>query len=668
MTGNAMGGSRSSGHPETVTAEEVTMPGRHRARGGPGVDTWIPAVPADAAGHHRHRPGATPPPPRHPAFTPAQGTLPVPQAESWLPQPTRLQQERGAFEPPRRGRIDLPQPTRNRLGGAAAARSNNRSDTAAAGAGDRGCGHPRSETVASPDDLGTTTPGDRSPSDVGDGHAAGGTSTEQPERDARGASAGGATASGRAPKIDGRGFAPNSGDLGTVAGAGSWPESKAEGAVGRSVDLATPVEPVAAAPVAAGTGRVANGSTVVPDWQPVSEVDRAWAPPGTTRSLADMRFAQAAKPPVQPAAETPMRPRPDKQTAHASAEEHVAGSQAQVRRTRRERVEATAATLAGSGRLPAAAREGRNEVPRRQRVSLRAPAVKKPEPEDEEEVRVYAAPLLDGLGKFDLGSVPASVTPPKTWRKAAWFATGASGAVVVGLLFAGTFLVGGPTTTTDALGGGWPGRQNGGNPLVLDPSLGQHSDSGDSRSDSNSDGNHPSRDTDSADSDTHPQNAAASPSSDEQMPTDPSSSSSSGPITTEPITTGPTSSTSPPSTPEKPPITPAQRETSPTSVLYTSPKDAQKMGDNSETFFNTVTTDPQEASSVTTGDLKSEGPQRLRQRYADVAYFEVKKVQIDPDSNTTVNTLEVTHTDGTKTVEQRTLTFGDDEKIADDGS
>ncbi|MGW4483777.1 hypothetical protein ACWEOE_08040 [Amycolatopsis sp. NPDC004368] len=436
-----------------------------------------------------------------------------------------------------------------------------------------------------------------------------------------------------------------------VTDTGSWPQaSQPSGA------RFAPVE-----------RRVTTGQAVVPDRRPVSEVDRAWAAPGTTRSLADV-------PP------------------------HGGLGQAPVRRSRRERVAATAATLAQPPvaeeavvehgteeaevarervELSAAPAEettgaAQPEPPKRQRVTLRAPAVKPlgaraqgGQDLEDSEVRVYAAPLLDGLGKFDLGSVPASVTPPKTWRKAAWFATGASGAVVVGLLFAGTFLVGGPTTTTDALGGGWPGRQNGGNPLILpDPSLGQQGSTGGGPRDSSSGSSrHGTGDTsDSEDPNTHPQNAGGSETSSARTPTDPSSSDSSS----APVTTG--AASTPAGPPVKPPITPAPRQTAPTNVWYDTAKNPEKMGDNSEKFFNTVTTDPNEAAAVTTGDLEQEGPQGLRQRYANVAYFEVKKVEIDPDNNTTVNTLEVTHTDGTKTMEQRTLTFGDDDKIADDGA
>ena len=43
-------------------------------------------------------------------------------------------------------------------------------------------------------------------------------------------------------------------------------------------------------------------------------------------------------------------------------------------------------------------------------------------------------------------------------------------------------------------------------------------------------------------------------------------------------------------------------------------------------------------------------------------------MSIDPERGVTVNTVEMTHTDGSKSIEQRTLTFGDGEKITDDGA
>ncbi|NBH09375.1 hypothetical protein, partial [Amycolatopsis sp. SID8362] len=293
-----------------------------------------------------------------------------------------------------------------------------------------------------------------------------------------------------------------------------------------------------------------------------------------------------------------------------------------------------------------------DQAARRTRVSLAAPRPSAVDL-DEDDVRIYSAPPLDGLGGFTIGSVPASVTPPKTWRKAAWFATGASGAVVVGLLCAGSFLVGKPPVD-QAVQGSWPGYQ--GVPTVIDPT-GEHqppseggSASGPETSSRPGNDNAGERKTSA--------NGGAGPGE-----------SSSGPGSSTSDSTGTTpGTTTPASAPQKPPVTPAQRETPVKPPWwYSFPPDAQTMGDNSEKFFNTVTTDPASASSVTTGELHDQGPQALAERYAGIAYFEVKKVSIDQQRGVTVNTVEVTHTDGTKTMEERTLTFGDGDKIATDG-
>jgi hypothetical protein len=296
------------------------------------------------------------------------------------------------------------------------------------------------------------------------------------------------------------------------------------------------------------------------------------------------------------------------------------------------------------------------QAARRTRVSLATPKPRGADQEDDD-VRVYAVPPIDGLGGFTIGSVPASVTPPKTWRKAAWFATGASGAVVVGLLCAGSFLVGKPPMD-QAVQGSWPGYQ--GAPAVVDPTVEQPPSEGGGAA--------------GPDTSPHSENAAGTTSGGGAGPVDsaapppaagPDTSTGTGTGTTGPQTTG---TTTPGGAPRKPPVTPAQRETPAKAPWwYSFPPDAQTMGDNSEKFFNTVTTDPGTASSVTTGDLHDQGPQALSERYAGIAYFEVKKVSIDQERGVTVNTVEVTHTDGTKTIEERTLTFGDGDKIASDG-
>jgi hypothetical protein len=296
------------------------------------------------------------------------------------------------------------------------------------------------------------------------------------------------------------------------------------------------------------------------------------------------------------------------------------------------------------------------QAARRTRVSLATPKPRGADQEDDD-VRVYAVPPIDGLGGFTIGSVPASVTPPKTWRKAAWFATGASGAVVVGLLFAGSFLVGKPPMD-QAVQGAWPGYQ--GAPTVDEPVTG-----GDRQQPTSRPGT-----SDAGTESTRPEDDATGPSSggggagpvDGTVPTPPGHTSGSPGSTT----SGDTATTS--GLPQKPPVTSAERETPVKAPWwYSFPPDVQTLGDNSEKFFNTVTTDPGTASSVTTGDLHDQGPHALAERYAGIAYFEVKKVSIDQERGVTVNTVEVTHTDGTKTIEERTLTFGDGDKIASDG-
>ncbi|MCR6490301.1 hypothetical protein M8542_46595 [Amycolatopsis sp. OK19-0408] len=293
-----------------------------------------------------------------------------------------------------------------------------------------------------------------------------------------------------------------------------------------------------------------------------------------------------------------------------------------------------------------------DQAARRTRVSLDAPRAGGPAEPDDDDVRIYAAPPIDGLGGFTIGSVPASVTPPKTWRKAAWFATGASGAVVVGMLFAGSYLVGKPPAD-QAVQGAWPGYQ--GAPTVVDPTGDRLPPSG-----------HGGSAVGPESSATRPENAAGTTSGGGAGPVDGTTTVPGDDSTGRPSSTSGTDTAS--GVPQKPPVTPAERE-NPVKPpwWYSFPPDAQTMGDNSEKFFNTVTTDPAAASSVTTGDLHDQGPHALAERYAGIAYFEVRKVSIDQQRGVTVNTVEVTHTDGSKTIEERTLTFGDGDKIAADG-
>jgi hypothetical protein len=292
---------------------------------------------------------------------------------------------------------------------------------------------------------------------------------------------------------------------------------------------------------------------------------------------------------------------------------------------------------------------------RRKKVTLTPPPVRRAEVEHDDDVRVYLAPAVAGLGTFDLGSVPASVTPPKTWKKAAWFAALSSGGVVVALMIAGSVLVGPPSI--DPTSQGWPGYR-GGQPLLNGeqqagtPSPEKGGVTGKPAGGARSAGptSAPSRASNDATFNPPRTTAAAI-----------AAPGSTGVSTT----TEPAPSTSSTVT-QKPRVTPAPRETTP-APWYSFPPDAKAMGDNTEKFFNTVAQDPNAASAVTTGKLHDQGPQALAQRYAHVAYFQVKDISIDQGRGVTVNTVEVVRDDGTKTIEQRTLTFANNNKIQSDG-
>ncbi|MGB3440279.1 MAG: hypothetical protein WBA97_16150 [Actinophytocola sp.] len=261
---------------------------------------------------------------------------------------------------------------------------------------------------------------------------------------------------------------------------------------------------------------------------------------------------------------------------------------------------------------------------------------------------------LTGLGTFDLGTVPASVTPPRSWRKAAWFAVGTSAAVALGLTVATSELMGRPVDDgrlIDAL----PGYPSG--PLTL--SQLPH-DAGTPSSGRPDDGGAPT-------SHRGPSTTVATPpSSQDDPPRD--------------TVTGRTSDeesvvpTEPPSkdTTAAPPTTSAAATTAPTRTTVGPPPvllaDPQQMGDATEEYFELVTIDPAAALAMATGGLAREGEEGIEARYGRVERVEVQDITIDRDQAFTTSRVEVVHENGARTVEQRRLkfTWGDDPKITED--
>lgn len=263
---------------------------------------------------------------------------------------------------------------------------------------------------------------------------------------------------------------------------------------------------------------------------------------------------------------------------------------------------------------------------------------------------VFAIPETQptGLRTFDLGTVPASVTPPRSWRKAAWFAVGTSAAVVLGLAFATSEFMGRPVddgALIDAL----PAYPTG--PLTL-AELPLEDDT--------------TSDTPSTDRPTTSREPSASPSSSQAAdpPRDTVIGGTSGGETVSP--TGPPS-TDTTTTPTATTVEPMRTTVGPAPVT---PTDPQKMGDRTEEYFALVTTDPAAAHELTTGSMAREGETGIEERYGEVERIEVQDITIDRNQAVTTSRVKVIRKDGTATVEERQLTFtwGGDPKITADST
>lgn len=275
-----------------------------------------------------------------------------------------------------------------------------------------------------------------------------------------------------------------------------------------------------------------------------------------------------------------------------------------------------------------------------------------PEPDTEPAI-VHVLPETPprGLRKFDLGIVPASVTPPRTWRKAAWFAVGTSAAVVCGLAVAAVRLVGTPPAgdTIDALPA-FPTQKLGTLPADETRRASETDRTRTSDESSPSAHSHP---------DTARRTGDASPSGSSHVPGSESSADSSSSTTGDDETTGTTGST----TDGGP--GPVRTTVGPQPVTPTNP---QAMGDRTEQYFDLVTQDPAAAHEMCTGGMARGGPEGIEARYAGVDHVEVQKITIDRNRAMTTSTVKVVHADGSETVEHRKLTFtwGGNPKISDD--
>jgi len=249
--------------------------------------------------------------------------------------------------------------------------------------------------------------------------------------------------------------------------------------------------------------------------------------------------------------------------------------------------------------------------------------------------RPQADPLADtgGLRKFNIGLVPASVTPPRTWKRAAWFAVLSSAGVLVGLAIAAAKLVGntGPVERIGMPGypqdvpliTGLPTRESrppSSSAPVPTTKLGAGGQTG---------GDLPSSDE---------------PPGDQPSGEQPPSGGAAGSTTSGPGTN--TSRTTPP----PPAVTTVPNRETPV-------VDGTAIASRTEKFYEELATNADTAMAMATDTFRSTSEAVLEQRFADVTLIEVKAISVDPAKGITISLLQVTKKDGTTSTERRELTF-----------
>lgn len=248
-----------------------------------------------------------------------------------------------------------------------------------------------------------------------------------------------------------------------------------------------------------------------------------------------------------------------------------------------------------------------------------------------------------GLFMFNLGSIPASVTPPRSWRRATWFTVVAGIAVLAGLLTVGTVLVG-PIQPTGRIDSApyFPG----GTPLA----------------------------------------AIGGPDSDRDTGTDaPRSTPGASPIrlvtntdtvvrVSVPTATIPANpATSSPAGPPRPANALPTFGTLPVITTLTSPGDPvvdpAKLIKRTRTFFAEVTTNAQAAAALTSGTAAGDTTAIIHRKYGGISTIQVRSISLDPTSGLTVCVLRVVDKDGTTQTQQARLQFTltDDPKITNPG-
>ena len=221
----------------------------------------------------------------------------------------------------------------------------------------------------------------------------------------------------------------------------------------------------------------------------------------------------------------------------------------------------------------------------------------------------------DGLRKFNIGLVPASVTPPRTWKRAAWFAVVSSVLVLVGLSVAAAKLVGGGGGVEKVGLPGYPSDV----PIISALPTGGTSPS--------ATGTKPSAANTGRGAPVPGTGTRTAPGTSQGSATSAKPSGTAPPvITTVPVTQAPV-------------------------------VDGSKIAQQTEHFYRAMATNADTALAMTTDTVRSNAGALLEGRIADISLIEVKEIVVDPSKGLTVSLLQVTKKDGSVSTEKRELSF-----------
>ncbi|MBY8850961.1 hypothetical protein K7G98_22355, partial [Saccharothrix sp. MB29] len=245
-----------------------------------------------------------------------------------------------------------------------------------------------------------------------------------------------------------------------------------------------------------------------------------------------------------------------------------------------------------------------------------------------------------GLRKFDIGLVPASVTPPRTWRRAAWFAVLSSAAVLVGLAVVASELVG-PVGPAERIGmPGYPTDV----PLLTRFPSGTPSTAGTTPVPMPDRRTAPGPRVDvlrTGSGDGSPEDRGGEPG---------------GPSGDRPGGRAPDVTVLPSSAPG---VTTVPGDSAPL-------VDAEDVATLTERFYEEAVRNAGTVVAMVSAAFRTDARALLEQRYADVSLVEVKQISVDPARGTTTSTILVTRADGSTSTERWELVFttGDEPLIA----